>query len=476
MKLTTQLFRGLTMAGLAVVAGADDTSVPLRKVMYIDQYHTSILPGKNVTQGMTHAIMAFANSSLFATDPKGDFKPFMDPSIVRRMFDNGTKLCIAIGGWGDTAGFSQGAATEASRKLYAKNVRTMVDWYGFDGVDVDWEYPGGNGADYKQTPNTAKQDEIAAFPLFLQDIKSALGSDKTLSIAVPGTPQDMIAYNSTTDDGNRTASIFDAVDMVNVMAYDLLTRRNTETQHHTSVAGSLAAVRNYLDAGAPPAKINLGFAFYAKYFETPAGTTCDGPVGCKMVLAENADGSDSQTSGAMTFEKANMSPPPAQASLVPTTNSLCGAATAGLTCNGVPGAPCCSQYGFCGSSPTHCGQMCQFDYSTGCTGPNVLKSFHTALKNGKVDDEEGGVWYWDSEASLYWTWDSEDMMRRKFREIVEELQLGGIMAWSLGEDSADWSRVQAWKDMAQFPGHDMGGDRGCNASIHLRAHAHGQVH
>jgi chitinase len=32
-------------------------------------------------------------------------------------------------------------------------------------------------------------------------------------------------------------------------------------------------------------------------------------------------------------------------------------------------------------------------------------------------------------------------MQRKFIDIVDKLKIGGIMAWSLGEDSYDWSHV-----------------------------------
>lgn len=40
---------------------------------------------------------------------------------------------VAIGGWGDTAGFSIAAATETTRKLFAHNVKVMVDATGADG-------------------------------------------------------------------------------------------------------------------------------------------------------------------------------------------------------------------------------------------------------------------------------------------------------------------------------------------------------
>lgn len=53
---------------------------------------------------------------------------------VRALFDRGTKVCMAIGGWGDTAGFSTGAASDDSRKRYAKNVADTMDRLGYDCV------------------------------------------------------------------------------------------------------------------------------------------------------------------------------------------------------------------------------------------------------------------------------------------------------------------------------------------------------
>ena len=40
---------------------------------------------------------------------------------------------VAVGGWGDTAGFEVAAATEDARKLFARNVKLMVDATGADG-------------------------------------------------------------------------------------------------------------------------------------------------------------------------------------------------------------------------------------------------------------------------------------------------------------------------------------------------------
>lgn len=78
--------------------------------------------------------MAFAPSKLFNSDSTPSFEPFESPETMRKRFSPDTKLTIAIGGWGDTSGFSEGAKDDASRERYAKNVAAMLDANGFDGV------------------------------------------------------------------------------------------------------------------------------------------------------------------------------------------------------------------------------------------------------------------------------------------------------------------------------------------------------
>jgi chitinase len=201
-------------------------------------------------------------------------------------------------------------------------------------TDIDWEYPGGNGQDYKQHPNSEKVSEIETYPLFLQAIRDAIGKDKILSIAVPGLQRDMIAFTK-----EHGPSIFAPVDMVNVMSYDLMNRRDNVTKHHTPVQGSLDTINSYLDIGMPAEKANLGFAYYAKYFTTDPTSDCaTQPIGCKVVAMENADGSDNGKSGAFTFETINMAPAPSD--LKTSTDGTCG--TSKGKC---PDGQCCSQYG-----------------------------------------------------------------------------------------------------------------------------------
>ena len=248
------------------------------------------------------------------------------------------------------------------------------------------------GEDYKQIPNDQKVQEIENFPLFLAEIKAAIG-DRELSIAVPGKEGDMIAFtaekvpqiNEIVDHVNVSLTSFSSLDtgrpltFHKVMSYDLMNRRNNETDHHTSIKGSLESVDLYIERGMDASKLILGIAFYAKWFTTQAGVQCDGPIGCPTAVLESADGSDTGLSGAVTFEAAN----------------------------------------------------------------HVEGDFLNAIRNGKEDSEAGGQWFWDADKSVFWTWDTPELIARKFDEIVKPKGLGGVMAWSLAQDSYDWSRFKA---------------------------------
>lgn len=103
---------------------------------------------------------------------------------------------------------------------------------------------------------------------------------------------------------------------------------------------------------------------------------------------------------------------------------------------------CCSQYGNCGSSVQHCSGGCQHSFGVGCTDHDVAGSWQLAAKNGVTDEAAGGHYYFDAQNQLFWTWDTPELITRKFDEIVRKYQLGGVMAWSLGEDSFDWSHIR----------------------------------
>ncbi|EOD53164.1 putative class v protein [Neofusicoccum parvum UCRNP2] len=416
-----------TAALLAPLASA-------RYIMYADEWHLSDLGNATTNAGIDHAIMAFVSTNDFLTDEGGSFELFEPVETFRARFDPGVKVIAAIGGWNDV-NYTLTMKDEAARTRFANNAKKLIDKYNLDGIDIDYEYVGGNGADYKTVPNSEKVWEIDAFPLLLNATRAAIGEDKTLSIAVPGLERDMMAFTAET-----MPKIVPLVDWFGIMTYDFMNRRDNYTKHHTDLVGSKESIQRYLDLGLPPCKATLGFAFYAKYFTIDPASDCAAePLGpsCKTVALENADGSDNGLSGALTFEPSSEGTA-APANLTESPDGTCGA-SAGYKCTGTY---CCSSGGWCGDSEAHCGLSCQAGFGE-CNGLTAIQSWANAQAGAVSDEVNGGHYFLDQNASLFWTWDEPEHIAQKFPDIVEALAVENVMAWSLAEDSLDWRHLLA---------------------------------
>lgn len=93
-------------------------------------------------------------------------------SLVATAHARNTKVAIAIGGWSDSKYFSDAVNSASSRTVFVNNIARMVNQYGVDGVDIDWEYPGAGGA----AGNKIRSTDTANFLLFLQQLRQVLGA------------------------------------------------------------------------------------------------------------------------------------------------------------------------------------------------------------------------------------------------------------------------------------------------------------
>jgi GH18 family chitinase len=73
-----------------------------------------------------------AAGSQSTAEPKWPF--FTTVSKTRTQFKKGTKILIAIGGWGDDEGFEIAARSKERQELWASNVARMVTDTGADGL------------------------------------------------------------------------------------------------------------------------------------------------------------------------------------------------------------------------------------------------------------------------------------------------------------------------------------------------------
>ena len=205
-----------------------------------------------------------------------------------------------------------------------------------------------------------------------------MGPEKLISAAVPGLPRDMLAFTKTT-----IPAISASLDFFNIMTYDLMNRRDNITKHHTGIELSLDAINTYEERGIPSEKMNLGFAFYIKWYKTDPHGGCDkNPIGCKTTLMEDSlTGADLGQAGAFSWHD----PVPSE----------------------------------------------------------VSASYERAMAHGKYDSEHGGHYYWDLEENLWWSWDTPDVIAKKVPAIVGQKNLGGAFAWGLGEDADGFAHLKA---------------------------------
>jgi chitinase len=64
----------------------------------------------------------------------------------------GNKALFVVGGWTGSVYFSDLMASSTKRTRFAKQLAAFQDKYRFDGIDLDWEYPNGEGIGESSAP------------------------------------------------------------------------------------------------------------------------------------------------------------------------------------------------------------------------------------------------------------------------------------------------------------------------------------
>ena len=95
------------------------------------QHH--VVPERDLVSEITHVALALMSSAAFNEAEPSSWPLFTTIDKARSQFAPGTAIMVAIGGWGDQDGFDVAAATDSSRKLFARNVERMVNATGADG-------------------------------------------------------------------------------------------------------------------------------------------------------------------------------------------------------------------------------------------------------------------------------------------------------------------------------------------------------
>ncbi len=181
------------------------------------------------------------------------------------------RTLISVGGWTWSERFSALARTAEGRERFARSCADFMERYGFDGIDVDWEYPVSGGL-YQ-----GAAEDRHNYTLLLQAMRRELeargaddGRHYLLTIAAPAGPA--IIANL------EVPAIAAPLDWINVMTYDFMGAWSDRTGFNApmrTTAGSgepagfavTDAVDAYLEAGVPADKLVLGVPFYGRSFQ-----------------------------------------------------------------------------------------------------------------------------------------------------------------------------------------------------------------
>jgi len=224
-------------------------------------YHVADIPAAK----LTHVIYAFADISpageCVSGYPKDDLVNLPQLAALKLQYPR-LRTLISVGGATWSPHFAPAVGSRDARAHLAASCVSLMSAGGFDGIDVDWEFPAG------AHEKSEHADLLAALRVRLDDQGRQDGKPYLLTIAAPAGASHIADLD--------LPRISQTVDWINLMAYDFATSKSPITNfsaplHATSddppsdggrlTHNTEAAVRAYRKAGVPPQAIVLGVPF-----------------------------------------------------------------------------------------------------------------------------------------------------------------------------------------------------------------------
>jgi chitinase len=171
---------------------------------------------------------------------------------------------ITLGGWYEgSEKYSDMARNPKIRQMFVKGVLKFLQEHGFDGLDIDWEYPSNRGGD-----KTVDKENFIAL---LKELKEAFEPHGYLLTAAfsPG--------KKTIDSAYLIPQLNELLDYMNIMTYDYhsgwenrlghnapLYKRPDEHDESSFWFNVYFTVNYYIEKGMDKKKMVMGMPFYGR--------------------------------------------------------------------------------------------------------------------------------------------------------------------------------------------------------------------
>ncbi|XP_043196453.1 probable chitinase 2 [Amphibalanus amphitrite] len=215
----------------------------------------------------THVVYAFAgldetshkirsldpNLDLDAGGGHGYYRKFVE---LKRLNPR-LKVTIAVGGWNEgSKKYSDMAKDPVKRAKFINSTIDFLTTHGFDGLDLDWEYPARRMGIPEDKQNFVK---------LVEELREAYEPRGWLLTAAVAAPQSIISVSY------DVPKLSKLLNYIHIMSYDYHGKWDQETGHNAPLTGEElsvnATLNTYLELGADPAKLVLGVPLYGRTFK-----------------------------------------------------------------------------------------------------------------------------------------------------------------------------------------------------------------